>query len=242
VSSDKIRTVIKHQHVRHRERLVVLGLLSLSAALVVGYFLGQRAAYTGYNVEPGVNTSDLEQQLLAVKEAQEVQSIQHDLDSAALAMVRQEITAQKELIANLEEGLGFYKGLMAPEAIKPGLSLRKLELVATEVAGRFGFRLVAQQAALKHSTLKGSLSIELFGLRGGEQASYALADLSSDIEGGTIPLRFRYFQSIDGELVLPESFTPQGFRVVAQASSPQKVELREQFPWEVQKRFTYVGK
>ena len=72
--------------------------------------------------------------------------------------------------------------------------------------------------------------------------SYPLADLSEGIENNKLTLRFRYFQSIEGELVVPEGFEPEGFTVIAIASSPRKVQLREQFPWEVQESFTYVGK
>ena len=242
MGSDNYRTVIRQRHVRHREISLLVGLLILAVVFGAGYFLGQRTVSTGLGMESGETPAGGEQELLSVKEDFEVQRIQHELDRAALGMVRQEIAAQKEQIANLEEGLRFYKGLMAPEEIAQGLSLRKLELLATEASDRFVFRIVAQQAAIKHSTLKGSLSIELFGQQGEEEASYSLADVSDDVKDNTITLRFRYFQSIEGELVIPAGFKPQGFRVVARATSPRKVELREQFPWEVQERFTYVGK
>jgi len=242
MTSDNYRTVIKQQHVRHRQVLFLLGLSVLAVMLAVGYFMGQRTVFADLGIEPGEAPTEAGQELLIVKEEFEVQRIQHELDRTTLEMVRREIAAQKEQIANLEEGLRFYKGLMAPEEIAQGLSLRKLELVATDASDRFVFRLVAQQAAVKHSTLRGSLSIELFGRQGEEEASYPLADISGDVEDNSIALRFRYFQSIEGELVLPAGFTPQGFRVIARATSPRKVELREQFPWDVQERFTYVGK
>ena len=242
MNGDNYRTVIRHQHVRHREWVLLLGLLVLAGILTVGYLLGQRSVFVDLSIEPSVTSGAAAQELLGLQEELEIQRVQNELDSAALGMVRQEIAAQKEKIANLEEGLRFYKGLMAPEDIAQGLSLRKLELVATEAIDRFVFRLVAQQEALKHATLKGSLSVEVFGLRGEEEVIYPLSELSNDIEDNSITLRFRYFQSIEGELKLPAEFTPQGFRVIARASSPRKVELREQFPWEVQERFTYVGK
>jgi hypothetical protein len=242
MSSADYRTIIKQQHRWHREITLLLSVLVLLAVFASGYFLGTKAANTDLGFTPGEAYTGSEQELQKIQQEFEVQRIQGELDRVALGMVRQEIAAQKEQIANLEEGLRFYKGLMAPEEITQGLSLRKLELLATDTSGRYIFRLVAQQEALKHPTLKGTLSIEVFGLQGAEVKSYPLADLSDALETNTITLRFRYFQSIEGELVLPEGFTPRGFRVVAKASSPRKVELREQFPWEVQERFSYVGK
>ncbi len=245
MTNEKYRTVIKQRHVRHREVTLLVGLVVLGLVFIAGFIFGQGGELAGYGTEGGGSMEELagvEQEFKALEEEFEVQRIQHQLDRSALELVRKEITSQKDQIAKLEEGLRFYKGLMAPEEIAQGLSLRALELMATEKDDHYMFRIIAQQEALKHSTLKGSLSIEVFGRRGDEEVSYPLADLSEDIEGNAVTLRFRYFQSIEGELVVPEGFEPEGFRVIARASSPRKVELREQFPWDVQEKFTYVGK
>jgi hypothetical protein len=117
-----------------------------------------------------------------------------------------------------------------------------VEITATNSANRFNFRLVAQQEARKHALLKGSLSVTVFGLVDEEELSFPLSSLSQDIEGRSVALRFRYFQAIEGELVLPPGFEPHSFSVLAQTTTPQKVEIREQFPWSVQERFSYVGK
>jgi len=236
--SDKYRTVVKRQHIRHREVRIILGLVAIGLLMGAGFLLGNRDV-VGTPVEVSLSGTEL---LRELRNENEAQRVQHDLDVATLEMIRKEIASQKEQISQLEEGLLFYKSLMAPEAIAQGLSLRKIELVATEASDRFIFRLVAQQESRKHPLLKGSLSVELFGLLDGEEALYPLAEISDDIDGDTVSLRFRYFQAVEGELVIPEGFEPQGFRVIAKLSAPKKAEVREQFPWEVQERFTYVGK
>ena len=241
MSNESYRTVIKHQHVRHKEVILLAGLAVLGLVFSVGYFMGKGGISSAPGVD-AVSAAGAQQELLVLQDEFEVQRIQHQLDGVALEMVRKEIALQKDQVSKLEEGLQFYKGLMAPEEIAQGLSLRKLELLSTEKSDHFVFRIIVQQEALKHPTLKGSLSIELFGQQGGEEASYPLADLSEGIKDNAITLRFRYFQSIEGELVVPDGFVPAGFAVIARASSPRKVELREQFPWEVQERFSYVGK
>ncbi len=248
MGSENYHTVIKYQHVRHREIVVLVATVLFAAVLVAGYLLGQRSAYTSMGLEPPVYSDPESSQsgggleLKALQDELDVQQVQNELDRTALEMVRKELASQQNEIGDLREGLSFYKGLMAPEENAHGLSLRKLELIATGASDRFIFRLVAQQEARKHTTLKGSLSMEVFGTKAGEAVSYPLADLSADIEDNNVALRFRYFQTIEGELVVPAGFNPQGFRVIARASSPRKVELREQFPWEVQRRFSYVGK
>lgn len=239
MTSDKYRTIVKRQHVRHRETRLFLGMLVIVFLLGLGYLLGQG----GVTGEPSqLPISDTEEGLAALQDDLDVQRVQHQLDIATLEIVRKELAAQKDQISQLEEGLQFYKSLMAPEVIAQGLSLRKLELVATEESNRFVFRLVAQQEALKHPVLKGSLSIEFFGQWDGHEMSYPLAELSDDFEASTVLLRFRYFQAVEGELQIPPGFTPRSVKVLAKASSPHTAEVREEYPWEVQERFTYVGK
>lgn len=216
--------------------------------MVAAFYIGERAAYSGMGLNPELYRAmktqlpELQAQLVVAEARLEVQSTQNQMGQQALEMVRRDLADQKEQIASLEEGLQFYRSLMAPGEIAQGLSLRPLELVALDNPGYYSYRIVAQQEARKHSQLKGELSAEVIGVLAGQQVSYSLAELSSDIEGSEIALRFRYFQSIDGELSLPEGFEPRSVSLVATATAPRKMEVREQYPWQVTEKFTHVGK
>lgn len=240
---------MSHPHRQRRRRIfILLGGLLLCLALASGFYLGQRAAYGGMGVDPQAYRElqaalPLAREELKAKAAElEVETTRHAVDREALEMVRKEIAGQKEQIAGLEEGLRFYRSLMSPGEVSQGLSLRAIELVALEEAGRYSYRIVAQQEARKHELLKGKLDVEVFGLLGQEQVSYPLSELSSDTGDEALALRFRYFQAIEGEMILPEGFEPRGIRAVASTSAPRKTEVRAEFPWQVQERFTHVGK
>jgi hypothetical protein len=230
-----------------RQRLLLAVLISLGF-VVAAFYIGERAAYSGMGLNPELYRAmktqlpELQAQLVVAEARLEVQSTQNQMGQQALEMVRRDLADQKEQIASLEEGLQFYRSLMAPGEIAQGLSLRPLELVALDSPGYYSYRIVAQQEARKHSQLKGELSAEVIGVLAGQQVSYLLAELSSDIEGSEIALRFRYFQSIDGELSLPEGFEPRSVSLVATATAPRKMEVREQYPWQVTEKFTHVGK
>ncbi len=230
-----------------RQRLL-LAVLILLGFMVAAFYIGERAAYSGMGLNPELYRAmktqlpELQAQLVVAEARLEVQSTQNQMGQQALEMVRRDLADQKEQIASLEEGLQFYRSLMAPGEIAQGLSLRPLELVALDNPGYYSYRIVAQQEARKHSQLKGELSAEVIGVLAGQQVSYSLAELSSDIEGSEIALRFRYFQSIDGELSLPEGFEPRSVSLVATATAPRKMEVREQYPWQVTEKFTHVGK
>lgn len=246
--SERYRTVVRRYHVRHHQ-FVVLGLaLAASIVLLAGFLLGRQAAFSGSGIDPVKYREQGKALRAALAESAElnrqvgVMAARHDVDRAALELVRQELAEQKELIAGLEEGVRFYRSLMTPGEIAQGFSLRSIELVLRDEPGRYGFRIVAQQEARKHSTLQGELYAEITGQQAGQARSYPLFELSPDIEHSVLPLRFRYFQSIEGDLVLPEGFEPQAVSVVATVTAPRKAEVREQYPWQVQERFTHVGK
>jgi hypothetical protein len=248
VNSDRYRTVVRRYHVRHQQIVVLV--LALAAALVLcaGFVLGRQSAFSGVGIDPqryraqAKALEDARAEQAELSHQLGVLTARHDVDRAALELVRQELAGQREQIAGLEEGIRFYRSLMAPGEIAQGFSLRKIELVAREEPGRYGFRIVAQQEARKHTPLQGELYAEVSGQEAGEPRSYPLAELSADLESTVLPLRFRYFQSIEGDLLLPEGFEPQAVSIVATLSVPEKAEAREQYPWQVQEKFSHVGK
>jgi hypothetical protein len=247
VPSRRLRSNSSRRAARRRLQTAVATII-LAAVLVAGFYLGQLAAYSGMGMNPE-HYRPLRS--TAPKSLEEVAALQSDfdqlqtrsnIDHGALGMLREEIARQNEVISDQEEGLRFYRELMAPEEIAQGLILRPPEIVAREGEGRFEFRLVALQEARKHETLRGELYVEVFGRENGETVSYPLADLSVDIKDKMVSLGFRYFQAIEGIIVLPAGFEPLSMNVIATAKTPRKVEVKEQYPWQVQERFTHAGK
>lgn len=232
-----------------RKRLAIFALtLVLGVMLAIGFYLGQLAAYDGMGAEPRSYRA-MQEELIAVRSAlvaadheRAIQQTRNEVDRQSLELVRKELAGQKEQIAGLEEGLAFYRSLIAPGEIAQGLSLRDIELVAGDGEREFFFRIVVQQEARKHQLLQGEMSIVLAGELGGELVEYPLAELSEDIEAGGLPLRFRYFQSVEGRLTLPEGFSPALVSVVARTTAPRKLEVDKEFPWQLDERFTHVGK
>ena len=229
----------------HRQRWMVL-LLALSAALLLltGIWLGQKAVYSGFGIEPAryraqaVELEAARSELEALRRKLDIVETRHDVDRESLELVRRELTQYKEQIASLEEGVRFYRGLMSPGELDRGFSLRPIELVARESAGRYGYRIVARQEASEHPLLEGELRAEVVGLQDGEVRILPLAELSSEMDAGPAKLRFRYFQTLEGELQLPEGFEPSTVNIVAVIRSPRPAEVSESYPWQLQQYFT----
>ena len=151
------------------------------------------------------------------------------------------MAAEKERTAELEEGLSFYRSMVVSDEPTKGLNLHQPELVPGDSKEQFSYRIFVQQKEREYEMVEGVLSVDVFGVRGEEEVSYPLAELSEGFGEGAAALHFRYFQAIEGELVLPEGFVPTGVILVARTSKPRETEIREQFPWELQERFINVG-
>jgi len=238
----------RHQG-RGRILIVLAGTLAGALGLSGGFYLGQRATFGALGADP-LSYDAMQTELVTARSAWrsleaefDIQRTRHEVDRRALELVRQEMSAQQDQIEDLKEGLGFYRSLMTPgEVTRTGLVLREVEMIAGGGPRSFLYQIVVQQEAGKHELLKGRLSVMVFGLQGGERVEYSLVELGEGSEEEAFQLRFRYFQSIEGEITLPEGFEPQGLTVVASSRTPRKLEVQEEFPWQVQERFTHVGK
>ena len=229
-------------------KLALAMVLLLTLTLLVGIYLGRHAAYRDMAVAP--NAADgMQVELSAVREALKVAQgdlqmlrTRHEVDNRAMELLRSEMAAEKERTADLEEGLRFYRSMVVSEDMASGVSLRKPELVPTKSPGRVAYRIFVQQKEREYEMVEGTLSVDVFGLRGQAKVSYPLAELSEDFDREAAALHFRYFQAIEGELALPEGFEPKGMTAVVRVNKPHETEVREQFPWQLQEQFINVGK
>jgi hypothetical protein len=225
-----------------------LGLVAPIVALLVGFMLGRSGTDARPEDAPGAAQS-LQARILQLDEALkkatgelEMVRTRNEVNRQALEILRLEMASGKEHTAELEAGLRFYRSLMTPGEADQGVTVREPELVATERPRRYAFRLIVQQEATKHELVRGRLGVSLAGLLDGEEVSYELSQLADALPEDALELQFRYFQSIQGELTLPEGFQPESFALVTTVSKPRAQEYRHQHDWRVQERFTHVGK
>lgn len=229
-------------------KAVFASLLLLALALLAGIYVGWHMAHKEMGVMPRhtaqsteLELSVLRGKLRVVLGDMQAQRTRSSVDSRALELVRSEMVIQKELIASLEEGLRFFRSLMVSEGDDTGLSLREPELVLEVGSGHLQYRIFVQHQSRPNETVEGTLSLQVSGLEGEKEVRYALPQLSEDPGAGAVPLNFRYFQAVEGTLILPEGFEPTQLTVVAQATKPRKIKVREEFPWVLQEQFINIG-
>jgi cell division protein FtsB len=154
------------------------------------------------------------------------------IDAQALKQVRTTIVELETKIAALKSDLTFYKNIMAPSEISKGLQVDNFALVRGHETATYGFKLVLTQVGNNKSYISGQVAVNVIGLRDDEKEIIALRDLSEDIDSLGVKFRFRYFQDIEGTLMLPEGFRPLEIQVVAQAQGKKSSQAERTFGWD----------
>lgn len=230
--------------VPHRPWQRVLEFL-IALLLVVGAVVG--AYWGGYwqgmgGQEDALGRVDQLQQELShsLAEADELRqqvanlSLASQVDQHASEEVRGEVIELRQQIANLETDISFYRGLMAPSEANRGLSIGEVNIIETAEPGRYTYKILLQQFASNHQVLNGTLTVDIVGNSNGGLTRVPLYQLSDSVDSEEIKLRFKYFQSVEGELTLPEGFDVQKLELSASSSGRDGVTVHKTYGWLVE--------
>lgn len=216
-------------------------LAALVAVAVIGAFvLGQQLAVNS-DSRTQRDLAALQAELETVRKAeqqlrrqQENTKLGAEVDRQSLEEVRQEVIDLKAAIASLGEENQFYRNLMSPSGDARGLNFGPVEIVQTERPRTYRYKVVVQQLATQHQVLTGTLNFNVVGRQSGEAKVLALKDLSSNVDTDAIKLRFKYFQNVEGELMLPEGFEPERIELEARPSGSSSTVIEKRLTWQAQ--------
>jgi hypothetical protein len=155
-----------------------------------------------------------------------------EVDALATEDVRKTVESLQTRIAQLNEEILFYKGVMAPSVGEKGLRIERLKVQKTTVPDRFKYSLRLTQVVDKHEYVQGGVRINFKGLEGQSEKEFKLSDLDKTRQEA-IRFRFKYFQNIDGELTLPQGFEPREVMIVAQPTGGNAQRLEKKFDWQL---------
>lgn len=234
--SKKTRLVVVPYDPTRRVLWVVLVLLLLGAAFAAGFYLSN----TDYFEVREQRDSLLAELAQANRSKQQHQrqvaqlQIDADVEQQATNQVREGMAELRQEIADLKSEISFYKGLMAPRDREKGVSIRSLDLLATNNPRKYQFKMVLQQFASEHVVTSGNVSVNVVGKQAGQDLTLSLSELSDDIDSQRIKYRFKYFQNIEGDVLLPDGYEPTRIDVVVVGKGKKPVYLEKKFGWVTQ--------
>jgi hypothetical protein len=228
----------------HRPWFLGMAVVLVIAALtLVGYYSGY---YRGYILEGNAiaerdrlqqahttaktKISDLKQRVANLTLGSEV-------DRKATEQVRGEVVELNNRIAEIERDNTFYRDLMRPESDDQGISVVAPALAPYPgIPNAYEYKMVVKQQSANRSQVVGYLEFTLIGVNAeGKSKRFSLYQLSSTITSEKIKLNFRYFQRLEGQLILPEAFTPERIELKIVSLKPKKALIEKTFNWIITK-------
>ncbi len=138
------------------------------------------------------------------------------------------LAERDEEVAGLRADVAFYERFVGATAQRRGLAVHELQLQPqTDQAWRFTATLT--QNLNRGAVNAGQLKIAVEGTRDGKLQKLAWDDLRQQPNAPGVPYSFKYFQQIEGDLVLPPDFKP--VRVIARLVPQSGAAVEHSFPW-----------
>lgn len=188
-----------------------------------GHAHDERRALDGELQRLERETGELRTRLAAVERSGQV-------DQRAYADLRGLLREQNEEILSLREELAFYRGIVSPVDSRRGLRVHGFRVEPMGGTRAWRFRLVLIQAMQHDRQAQGTARITLVGSTNGTPARLPLSDVGEHPADG-IAYDFRYFQEFDGDILLPEGFTPNRVEVELVARAARDGRVEQVFDW-----------
>jgi len=148
---------------------------------------------------------------------------------------------QAELL-ELKEELAFYRGIVSPRDASAGLHLQQFQLEPNGQTRGYRAKVVLTQVLKNHRLARGLVRISVEGLVDGHGKTITLKDLTEK-RIKELKYRFKYFQNLEEDLTLPESFKPvrATIQVIPIQSNNTKM-IEKTINWPDEEKHAHVGK
>lgn len=229
------RLVIRRQH-PHRWRYIFAGTLS---AILLLFALGVFAGWY-WNMQAPLNRDQYHKLMSEVQEAYLINARLHEqiaiLESseevarAANRELERTIANLQNQLAGAEGDLSFYKGLARAGGDRPGLAVHQLLITPSGTPGLFHFTLTLAQNLQEAEIIHGDVEFWFEGALDGEMLRLGLDQLLP-AHSDELTYEFKYFQVLDGSLMMPANFQPQQVIVRLLPDAKESVTVQADFAW-----------
>jgi len=156
----------------------------------------------------------------------------HQIDDEAIGRLRDALAEREERIAEIEEELAFYRNLVSPSEMQPGIRIRRLSLAVVPGETRsYRYELVLTQLNSDDTYVEGRVDFGIEGSRPDGRHTLKLDEVATGDGDVDSEFRFRYFQTLRGRIRLPASFDPIRIRLRVEPSGGRVDPVEEDYPW-----------
>ena len=208
---------------------IVLFIGVFAACVAASYFAGIYQITQQQALQ--ANQQSAQQQKATAALTQEIIQLRTsvDIDRQTIEDLRQLVMTQKAQINAHERDLRVYKDLLSPNAkTNPlGISFGVFTVSPLKEAGHFNYSLTVQKLSTKDADFSGFLEFRIIGKQGEKSLQLSLYQVSSQVTVPSIPLDFKYFHTLEGDLTLPVDFVPQTVELVVKSEDKRTLVTSE---------------
>ena len=233
------RLVVRY-HAPWRRRAIAIGSAIGLVLLLLGTFeFGRyRSGYSKYTElqhrrELSATIDRLEKENEQLRQAVAAAELAREVDRKAYADVEKNLADLQAQVLKHREELTFYRGIVSPEDGIGGLRIQRFQVLPGGADQHFRLRLVLVQSMRQDAVVSGSVRIQIEGVQDNKPTELALSEARAEPTGdANLPFRFRYFQNLEQDIVLPQGFEPRAINV--ELRTAKLAPVRESYPWQVQ--------
>jgi len=149
------------------------------------------------------------------------------ISRAANQELQTSLSERDEEVSALRADVAFYERLVGTSGQRRGLSVHSVKM-DQNTNGSWHFATTLTQNLNRGKISQGDLTLQIEGAKAGKLQTLQWDDLLQKPSSPAQPFQFRYFQKIEGSVMLPPGFTPHRVRVFLRSEGTT---IQQAFPW-----------
>ena len=201
---------------------------ALIAAFVLALAFGAWGAWRAFAPAPAGNPKAQAARIAALEQRVAVLSRSDQISREANRDLQSTLAERDEEIASLRADVGFYERFVGATGQRHGLAVHDLKLQAQD-AQVWKFTATLTQNLNRGAVNSGRLTLAVEGSVGGRMQKADWATLRQQADAAGLAYSFKYFQQVEGDVLLPPGMKPVRVLVRLQPASGAAVE--QSFSW-----------
>lgn len=236
MSKRSTQLIIKH-HQPVKTWLLIITYAAI--ALGIGWFL-----YSFGLVQAGYSNVDLGKEIEQLGEYRDVLQEEneqlreqiallersHQVESGAYAEVDDTLKTLQQEILELKEEVAFYRGIVSSRESAGGLTIQSFKIEKTQEERVYQFKLVLTQVMKNDRIVRGKIKLAVEGVNDGKLQKLNIRQASGGAKLN-LNLKFKYFQTIAGNVVLPEGFLPTRVFLDVLPKGRKMTDMNKTYDW-----------
>lgn len=216
-----------------RIAIILLFIVGVLGAFVYGKW------YSGYSSSSSVEerdellilTKQQNKELIELRKSLATANSGLEIDKKSNKDLQQTVKELNARLAQAENEVAFYKRVMKPVEGEQRLRLQTWEVKPTATKGTYNFELVISQNSQTNNRMEGRALVNIIGKKGTTKMALPIKDVSPQISESSIKFGFKFYQRVEGQIILPKDFVAEKVEIILQSTGANAMRLENTFDW-----------